>query len=102
VKPKPRFLLDAIQPGKVPKEPQKILDGLRDKLQKAGLSVSSSVLEEGSTVAQTVVDFAEQKQTWAILTVAASRPSLRKLLLGSHARRILTLTQRPFLSLRLE
>jgi nucleotide-binding universal stress UspA family protein len=101
VQPKSRPLLDAVQRSKAPKEPQKILEDMQRKLQKAGLSVSSSVLEEGSSLAQTVVDFAEQKQTWAILTVATPRSTLRKLILGSQARRILALTQRPFLSLRL-
>jgi nucleotide-binding universal stress UspA family protein len=101
VKTKRRPILDVIQPSKAPKDPQKILDGIQAKLQKAGLQVSVSVLEEGSSLAQTLVDFAEQKQTWAILTVAAARSTLQKLMLGSNARRILTLTQRPFLSLRL-
>lgn len=102
VKPKTRIFLDVTQPEKTLKEPQKVLDAIQEKLQKMGLRVNSSILEEGSSLAQTVVDFAEQKQTWAIITVAASRSRLRKLLLGSQARRILALTQRPFLSLRLE
>jgi nucleotide-binding universal stress UspA family protein len=102
VKPKPRPLFAAMQPGKTPKDPQKVLDDAQKKLEKAGVSVRSSILDEGSSLAQTVVDFAEQKQTWAIFTVATPRSTLRKLLLGSQARKILALTQRPFLSLRLE
>lgn len=102
VKPKPRFLLNSLQQGKAPKSPESILEGLQNKLQKQGLDVRSSVLDEDDSIEQTLVDFSEQKKTWGIITVAAPRTTLRKILLGSHARRILSLTRRPFLSLRLE
>jgi nucleotide-binding universal stress UspA family protein len=102
VRPKMRRILNDLSQGKNLKSPESILESIKNKLQKNGLDVHSTVLDEGDSIAQTLVNFAEQKKTWAIITVAAPRSTLRKLLLGSHARRILSLTQRPFLSLRLE
>lgn len=102
VKPQQRRLLHNLAQGKAPKSPESILQGLQGKLQKSGVETRVNILDEAVSLAQTLVDFAEQKQTWVIITVAAPRSTLRKLLLGSHARRILTLTRRPFLSLRLE
>lgn len=102
VKPRQRFLLKTLAQGKAPKSPESILEGLQGKFKKSGVDTRFTVLDEGTSLSQTLVDFAEQKQTWIIITVATPRSTLRKLLLGSHARRILTLTRRPFLSLRLE
>jgi nucleotide-binding universal stress UspA family protein len=102
VKPKQRSLLHTLAQGKASKSPESILEGLQGKFQKSGIDTRISILDEGTSLSQTLVDFAEQKQTWVIITVAAPRSTVRKLLLGSHARRILTLTRRPFLSLRLE
>ncbi|HET9239307.1 MAG TPA: universal stress protein [Oligoflexus sp.] len=99
VNPKPRLLLNTLQQGKSAKSPQSILESIQNKLQKSGLDVHSSVVDEGDSISQTLVDFAEQKKTWAIITIAVPRSTLRKRLLGSHARRVLRHTRRPFLSL---
>lgn len=102
VKPRPRAFRDAFQKKSGKKEPELVLQSIQKKLQKSGLRVGISVLEESTSIAHALVDFAEQRQAWVIIAVAAQRSPLRKLLLGSNARRILSLTRRPFLSLRLD
>ncbi|MDQ3231889.1 MAG: universal stress protein [Pseudobdellovibrionaceae bacterium] len=101
VKPRKR-LMDSMAPRPKKESPELILQGLQRKFLKAGVSTHVLIKDEVESVAQTLVDCAEQKQAWVILTVVAKRSSVRKLLLGSDARRILSLTRRPFLSLRLE
>lgn len=70
-------------------------------LKKAGVSTSLAVLKDSDSIAEAIVDYAEKRQSWMIVTISTQRKLARKLLLGSTARRILSLTKRPFLSLRL-
>lgn len=69
-------------------------------LKTAGVSASLAVLEESSSIASAIVEYAERRRAWMIVTISTERKAARKLLLGSTARRILSLTKRPFLSLR--
>lgn len=84
---------------------QELINNLRKVrkfLQAQKIPVHIEVLDEKETIAHTIDDFATQKKAWAIITMGAEKTRGRKLLLGSTTRRLLKLTKRPFLSLRLE
>ncbi|WP_141732881.1 universal stress protein [Oligoflexus tunisiensis] len=102
VKPRPRPLWDKLQPPRQGKDPLLMLQNLVTKLNKAGVHATALQKDETTSVAQTLVDHAEQERAWVIMTLNDQRITLRKLLLGSTSRRTLCLTRRPFLSLRLD
>jgi nucleotide-binding universal stress UspA family protein len=102
VKPRPRPFVDKLQPARRGKDPLVVLQDLVTKLQKAGLQATAVQKDETTSVAHTLVEHAEQERAWLLMTLSDNRKTLRKLLLGSASRRILSLTRRPFLSLRLD
>lgn len=67
-----------------------------------GVSAKTVVLKSKESAAHAIAEFADKKKAWLTVTIGAERSAARKLLLGSTACRLLTLTERPFLSLRLE
>lgn len=70
-------------------------------LNDAGISTSLSFIKEKESVPQTIVDFADKKKSWGIIAISTERAIARKLFLGSTARKVLTLTKRPFFAVRL-
>jgi nucleotide-binding universal stress UspA family protein len=94
--------IDALNWRKAKAEAAKVLDGLQAKLRATGVRASVQILEESKSMAQALVDFADERAAWITLTVSRSRSMARRLLLGSTSRQALTLTKRPFLSLRLD
>lgn len=87
--------------GSKTKDEQAVLKNLQLFLKDKGCSVHLTVLDEGQSAAHTIVDFADSRMSWITITTAAKRSVLRKMLLGSTARRVLALSKRPILSLRL-
>lgn len=79
---------------------EKGLKKFEQSLNKMGISTSIHLVKENESVAQTIIDFADKTKAWAIITISINRKLAQKLLLGSTARRLLTLTKRPFLSIR--
>lgn len=102
VKPNASGILSSLYKPEKPKFANKALEKIEQSLTKMGISTSLNVVKEKESIAQTIVDFADKTKSWAIVTISADRKLARKLLLGSTARRILALTKRPFLSLRLD
>jgi nucleotide-binding universal stress UspA family protein len=96
----PRVELVPLRRSVGERETHRKLESLASEFKKAGISTSSVVLKEVESVAQAIVDFADKRQSWMIVTISVERGPARKLLLGSTARRILSITKRPFLSLR--
>lgn len=102
VRPKRRMFIDDVRP---PKEKSDALEALK-KIQKSlstdGIKAQVRILEETKSLAHTLAEFADERKTWLTIATSAKRSMPHKLLLGSTARRFLTLTERPFLSLRSE
>lgn len=98
VEPRPRPLVQKRQPKNLA---EGIMKGISHELRKAGVQSTVEILSESKSIAHTIVGLAEVRKAWLTITISAERSSLRKLLLGSTARRILSLTERPFLSLRM-
>lgn len=101
VKPKKRVLIDSLQQRKSGEEAGRVLKTLEASFKSNGVQTRSRVLDESKSVAHTVADFADEIRASLTIVTGVERTSARKLLLGSTARKILTLTRRPFLSLRL-
>lgn len=100
--PSVRVLADDLQQTKNMNEATRVLKTVQATFNSEGIKSKINILKESRSVAHTLVEFAEKRKTWLIITTAPERTTTRKLLLGSTARRILTLTKHPFLSLRLE
>jgi nucleotide-binding universal stress UspA family protein len=100
VKPAMRGMLASLQKNDYPAtavaEIQKFEQGLRD----AGVSTSLSYLNEKGSIAKTIVEFSDKKKAWGIITISAERGLVRKLLLGSTSRKVLSMTKRPFFTVR--
>ena len=67
---------------------------------KAGVETTLTIAKEESSVAETIIQFADRKKAWGIITISTERSMTRNLLLGSTARKVLTLTHRPFITVR--
>lgn len=102
VEPRPRALLGSLQKRQPKGVAGGVLKGLARELRGAGVQSTAEILEEEQSVAHTIAGLAEARKAWITITVGAERSAMRRLLLGSTARRILSLTKRPFLSLRME
>lgn len=100
VSPKPRFISNVLEKRSSQSETEKVLGQLQRDFESKGLKTKIHLLEEGRSIAHSLVELAESRKAWIIATTAADRSLARKLLLGSRARQILTLTKRPFLSVR--
>jgi nucleotide-binding universal stress UspA family protein len=92
VNPKPKLLIGKIQKNKSKEEAKQTLKEIQDRFKSAGVKVSSEVLEQAESVAQTIVDYAEKNKSWITITLGVKRSKTRKILLGSTARKVLSLT----------
>jgi len=102
VNPKLRGMLSSIRKLEHPRIADRELKRVRDYLLKAGTSASLHLLNEEDSVAKTVVKFADKRKSWGIIAISTERKSIRKFLLGSVARKILTFTKRPFFAVRVK
>lgn len=100
IKPRSRIFVDISQERKNTNDANRVLSKVQAHFKEHGVKSKTGILEESKSVAHTLADFAEKKHCWLIITTDAERSKKLKLLLGSTARRILKLTKRPFLSLR--
>lgn len=100
VKAKPRRFLNFIRNPIYPKSADTDLKRLKRAIQDAGISSGFFILTEKDSIAQTIVDFADRRKSWGIVTISTQRTLTRKILLGSTARRVLSLTKRPFFAIR--
>lgn len=102
VESKPKRLINFFQEQKKHTEVTHILERLSRELKGKGIRTEISILKESHSIAHSLVEFSEKRKAWLTITFEAKRSLHRRLLLGSSARRTLSLTKRPFLSLRLE
>lgn len=102
VEPRPRQLIDSLYKRKPKSDAEKILKAFVRDLRANGVNSRLEIRNETKSVAQTIADYAEERKSWLCVTVNANRSATRKLLIGSTARKILSLSNRPFLSLRFE
>lgn len=103
VEPRKRAVVDSLQERKSKTESLHSLQQLALSLRSKGaVATTVTILPEDRSIAHRIVEFSEKQKAWMTITTTAKRTRLRKLLLGSNARRILALSKRPFLSLRLE
>jgi len=102
VKPKHRMIVDAVRIPKQTDDAFEALKTVQKALKSEGISAHTHVLDEVKSLAHTLSAFADERKTWLAIAVSTKRSMSYKLLLGSTARRFLALTERPFLSLRLE
>lgn len=102
VLPKRRMVIDAVQPSKGKNEALETLKKIQKSLSTDGTKAQVQILDETKSLAHTLAEFADERKTWLTIATSTKRSLSYKLLLGSTARRFLTLTERPFLSLRLE
>lgn len=100
VSPKDRGLLNSLQMKANFKEASGLLKKIEKQFAIEGINVTAHVVKAKGSTAEEVVKFADSKKAWMIVSVTVPREQLRKLLLGSTAREVLSLTRRPFLSLR--
>lgn len=100
VRPKPSGVLSALRKPKQPHLADKDLRRFVHLTNEKGLSASLTFVKEKDSIAETVVAFADKTKSWGIVTIATERSMARRLILGSTARRILMLTKRPFISVR--
>lgn len=101
VKPSHQGILSSLRKPVKSSFSDKNLKSFEKFLLKKGISTSLRVVKEKESIAQTIVDFAEKTKSWVIITISTDRKFMRRVLLGSTSRRILAITKRPFLSLRL-
>lgn len=102
VKPKPRGILSSIRKPEHRNIANRELRKMKKALEDFGLTVTLTMLSEKDSVAQSIVDYADKKKAWSIITISAQRKLARRLLIGSTARKVLSLTKRPYISLRLD
>lgn len=102
IEPIRRVIVDAFPQRANKNGANRVLRTVRAAFDSVGIKSNIDILKESKSVAHTLVEFAEQRKIWLIITTAPERSKTRKLLLGSTARRILRLTKHPFLSLRLD
>jgi nucleotide-binding universal stress UspA family protein len=76
------------------------LQDIASRFSEVGLPVEVKMLTVEKSAAQTLVEYADERKAWAIVTVATQKMSARRLVLGSVSRQILQATKRPFLSVR--
>lgn len=100
VEQRSHFFADLTQIRKEKKKAVAALKTLERKLKASGIKANAVVLTEQASVAQTLNDYAEKRKAWGLIAVSAQRSFARRLFLGHMARRLLALTDRPFLSLR--
>jgi nucleotide-binding universal stress UspA family protein len=102
VLPKIRPVVERLQHRQTKVAAENTLNIICKTLGARGVEADYSVLQERQSIAHTITKFADRKCAWITITTTAKRSRVRKLLLGSNARHVLTLSKRPFLSLRLQ
>lgn len=102
VEPKHRVVLDLVQPPKIKVDSAKVLDGIKSRLHEKGVFAMTHVIPETKSLAHALANFGDQKKSWVFIMTSPKRSLPHRLLLGSTARRLLALTERPLLSLRLD
>lgn len=101
VKPKPHGILSSIRKPEHRNIANRELRKMEKALKDLGVLATLTMINEKDSVAQSIVDYADKKKAWSIITISAQPKLVRRLLVGSTARRVLSLTKRPFISLRL-
>lgn len=101
VEAKKRALIDSLQLRKSRDEAESALKKVDSALQSNGVRTQKKILKESKSVAHTISEHSDDVKAWLTITTTPERSEARKLFLGSTARKVLTLTRRPFLSLRL-
>jgi nucleotide-binding universal stress UspA family protein len=101
VKPKPHSIFSSIRKPEHRNIANRELRKMEKALKNFGLATTLTMINEKGSVAQSIVDYADKKKAWSIITISAQRKLARRLLIGSTARRVLSLTKRPYISLRL-
>lgn len=101
VKPNSRGILSSIRKPEHRNVANRDLRAMKKSLEDFGLTTTLTLLNEKDSAAQSIVDYADKKKAWLIITISVQRKLARRLLIGSTARRVLSLVKRPYLSLRL-
>jgi nucleotide-binding universal stress UspA family protein len=101
VKPGSKGVLSHLRKPKDPKLAIGEIKKFDRALKQLGLVTTLSFIGEKGSVAETISSFADRRKSSVVLTIATERKAARRILIGSTARRVLTLTKRPFISLRL-
>lgn len=100
VRPSKRPIIHRLRPRADITEIKRVLEKIKRALDARGVDATVAIVDERSSVAQALMEYAEKKKTMLLVTTTVKRSATRKLLLGSTARNTLALTKRPFLSLR--
>lgn len=100
VQKQPNKVLSILRSKKKPKTNMKELEIFINEFSKAGIKTTLTITKAENSVSEPIVEFANKKKSWGIITISTERSLTRQLLLGSTARKILTLTHRPFISVR--
>lgn len=100
VRPKPSGVLSVLRKPEHPRIAEKELKKFDLELNKVGITTTLTFTKEEGSIAETIVEFSDKKKSWGIVTISTERSLVRKLLLGSTARKVLMLTKRPFFSVR--
>lgn len=100
--PRPRILTEAVRPALRRGEAEATLERVRKELRSEGVVSETHLVDETRSLAHALSEFADKRKSWLTVTAGSPRPLPYRLLLGSTARRILSLTERPFVSLRLD
>lgn len=75
------------------------LHRIQKKFTASGIVTHAKVLPASSSVAQAIVDHADDLGAWGLITLACERSKLRRFFLGSTTKKILVATRRPFFHL---
>lgn len=102
VEPRHRVVLDLLQVPKIKTNSTKVLEGIQSRLVEKGVFAAIHVIPETKSIAHALATFGDQKKSWVFVMTSAKRSLPHRLLLGSTARRLLALAERPLLSLRLD
>src|SRR5690606_35004459 len=100
VKPRQGKFLKAAPVSKENRDVDKTLASFASELKKSGVSSSRSILKSSGSTAQTIIQHSAKRKSGKIVTICTRRKGFRRLLMGSTERRVLSLTKRPFLSVR--
>lgn len=102
VRPQKRVFTDSLFQRKSEEETQKILTQLKTALEDKGIKVTATIVDEKTSIAHSIDEFAADKKVWMIVTTVPKRARARRIFLGSSARKLLSLTKIPVLNLRAE
>jgi len=101
VRPRRRKIVGSLQSPKDSVDAENILSKIQSFFETAGIRTQSNILKESKSIAHSLAQFSDSRKAWLTISTHVKRSRVRKLILGSTARRFLKLTKRPFLHLRL-